>query len=160
MRVSTSHGSSNVWCLSGTPSTLARRLRHVAVPMQQLPVRVRISPTCCTWDDVVHFQHVAHFKIISAVAALPRLPLQQRRHARGDTRIMPPSCAPIHLIAIIGAPSRLHLDMAANRPLRVEREARPPAWRREVVPSPNLPPILLIGPLTRLVRMAKPAPQP
>jgi integrase/recombinase XerD len=33
VRVSTSHGSSNVQCLSDRPSALVRRLRHVAVPM-------------------------------------------------------------------------------------------------------------------------------
>jgi hypothetical protein len=33
VRVSTSHGSSNVQCLSDRPSALVRRLRHGAVPL-------------------------------------------------------------------------------------------------------------------------------
>jgi hypothetical protein len=128
--------------------------------MPQWPGRVHSSPTGCPWEEGVHFPHVAPLTRIAAVAARPRLPLQQRRHARGDTRIMPPACAPIHLIARLGAPSRLPLAMAAPRPLRGEREARPPAWRRDGAPCPHLPPIRLIGPLTRRVRRAKPAPPP
>ena len=160
MRVSTSHGSSHVWCVSGTPSTRARRCLHVALPVPPWPVRVRLAPTDGPWDDVVHFQHVAELQRRSAVAALPRLPLQPRGHARGDARIMPLSCAPLPLIAIVGTPSRLHLDVATNRPLRVEREAPPTAPRHAVDPSARLPPILLTGPCTRLVRLAKPAPRP
>jgi len=160
MRVATSHGSSTVWCLSGTPSTLARRLLHGAIPMQPLPVRVRISPTGSPWDDVVHFQPVATLQIIAAVAAFPRLPRQHRGPARGDARRLPLPRAPVHVIASVGAPSRLPLDVAANRSLRVERSTRPTASRRAVNPLAGLPPILLIGPCTRLVRMAKPAPRP
>ena len=160
MRVSTSHGSSNVQCLSCRPSTLARRLRPVAVPMSQLPVRVRLSPTYSAWDDVLHFQHIVGLEITSAVTACPRLPRQQRGYARGDARIMPPSCAPIHLIVIVGAAPCLHRHVPADRPLDVERSPPPTPSRGAVQSVVFTPPVPLLAPFPVLVRMTNPDPRP
>jgi hypothetical protein len=160
MRVSPAHGSSHVPCWSCRPSALARRLRHVGVPMEHLPVRVRLSSTDCAWDEVIHVQHVVGLDRTSAVAALSRLPLQPRGDARGDARIMPPSCAPIPRSAIRGAAPGLHLHRPADRPLDVGR-APPPSPSRGTVPSAVFtPPVPLLAPFPVLVRMPNPAPRP
>jgi hypothetical protein len=127
--------------------------------VSQLPVGVRLAPTRCTADDVIHVQPVVGLKRASTVAAFPRLPLQPRRYARGDARRLPPSCAPLPLVAVVGAASSLHCDVPTNRPLRVARSALPPAARRAVYARPFLSPGLPIAPVPGRVRMANPAPR-
>jgi hypothetical protein len=154
-----SHGSSTVWCLSRTPLAFACRLLHVAIPMSQLPVREGISPPLCARDAMIDFQPVSGFERVSAICTSAVLSLQESRDSPGDSGMVCTPATPGDCIAIVGAAPPLHVHVPLNRRLGVATQPLP-TGARQAVPLPILaPPVLLVAPLQRLVRMTTPAPR-
>ena len=155
-----SHGYSNVWCLSRTPSAGACRLLQVAIPMSPWSVRGVSLPPLCSRHEMIDFQHVSGFERGSASCTSPVWSLQESRDSRGDARTVCTPATPVACLALGGAAPPVHVPVPRNRRLAGETQSFPTGSRPEVRLPVVAPPVLLGAPCQTRGRMAKPAPRP